>query len=143
MGRDPRRILIVDPDPWFSGRLKATLASQGYDVEGADGIIQAAERMRDVRFDCLIVDEDLPEMKGHDAVPVLKTICPQAPIIVTAARNSLAVESSIRRQDVFFYHVKTFDMHELQMAVRDALRKVGKGPGGRLPAPGAALPPAE
>ena len=143
MGQGPRRILIVDPDPSFTGKLKATLAPQGYDVEAAEGIIQAAQRMKYVSFDCLIVDEDLPEMKGHDAVPVLKTISPQVPIIVTAARNSLAVESSIRRQDVFFYHVKTFDMHELQMAVRDALRKVGDGSDERLAARGNAQPSAE
>ena len=105
-------------------------------MEAAEGIVQAAQRMREVRFDCLIVDEDLPEMKGHDAVPVLKAISPRIPVIVTAARNSLEVESSIRRQDVFFYHVKTFDMHELQMAVRDAVRKIGKGPHGQFPARG-------
>jgi len=136
MEQDARRILIVDPDPSFAGKLSATLAPQGYDVEAAEGIIQAAQRMREVDFDCLIVDEDLPEMKGHDAVPVLKAISPRIPVIVTAARNSLEVESSIRRQDVFFYHVKTFDMHELQMAVRDAVRKIGKGPDGQSPARG-------
>ena len=45
MEQDPRRILIVDPDPSFAGKLSATLAPQGYDVEAAEGIIQAAKRM--------------------------------------------------------------------------------------------------
>lgn len=124
-----RRILIVDPDPLFTGKLSALLSCQGCDVETAEGIAQAARRLKDVSFDCLIVDEDLPKMKGHDAVPVLKAISPEAPIIVTAVQNSLEVESSIRRQDVFYYYVKSFDMNELDMAVQDALRKVGKADG--------------
>ena len=40
-----RTVLIVDPDPLFAGRLKATLSSQGYDVEAAEGITRAAQRL--------------------------------------------------------------------------------------------------
>ena len=121
-----RRILIVDPDPLFAGKLRATLCCQGYEVETALGVTEAVRRLGDVHFDCLIVDEDLPEMKGHDAVSVLRALQPEAPIIMTATRNTCELESMIRRQGVFFYYVKSFDIHELQMAVHDALRRVGK-----------------
>ena len=132
-----RRILIVDPDSPFAGKLSVLLSSQGYDVEAVEGISRAVERLKDVNFDCVIMAEDLTEMKGHDAVPVLKAISPDVPIIMTAAWNTPELESRIRRQDIFFYYVKSFDMHELQMAVRDAFRKIGKegpakAPGRRL-----------
>jgi len=120
-----RTILIVDPDPVFCGKMSALLSSQGYDVEAVDGIIRAAQRLKDVGFACVIMDEDLPEIKGHDAVAVLKSISPRAPIIMTAPRNTPELESRIRGQDIFFYYVKTFDMHELLLAVRDAFRKTG------------------
>ena len=126
MNQETRRVLIVDPDPLFAGKLSVLLSCQGYDVETAEGITQAVQRLKDVGFDCVIMDENLPEMKGHDAVPVLKAIAPHIPVIVTAARSSLEVESSIRREDVFFYHVKAFGIRELQMAVCDAFRKIGK-----------------
>jgi CheY-like chemotaxis protein len=128
-----RRILIVDPDPRFAGKANSLLSADGYDVEVVGGVTGGARRLKDVRFDCVIVDEDLPEMKGHDAVAVLKAICPDVPIIMTAVRNTLELESSIRRQDVFFYYVKNFDMHELQMAVHDAFRKIGKDAAPRSP----------
>ncbi len=95
-----------------------------YDVEMAEGITQAAERLKDVSFDCMIVDEDLPEIKGHDAVSVLKAICPGTPM--AAARNTLERESEIRRRDVFYYYVKSFEMSKLDMAVQDSLRKVAR-----------------
>ena len=118
-----RTILVVDPDPLFTRKLAALLSSQDYDVETVQGITPAVQRLKDVGFDCVIMDEDLPEIKGHDAVAVLKAICPATPIIMTAPRNTPELESRIRRQDIFFYYVKSFDIHELQMAVRDAFRK--------------------
>ena len=126
MTEETRRVLIVDPDPLFARRLSVLLSCRGCDVETVEGITEAVQRLKDVRFDCVIADEDLPEMKGHDAVPVLKAISPGTPIIMTAARNTLLRESEIRRQDVFYYYVKSFDMSELDMAVHDAFRKVGK-----------------
>ncbi len=120
------RVLIVDPDPLFTRKLEVVFSTQGCDVEIAEGVTQGVQRIKDVSFDCVIADEDLPEMKGHDAVSVLKAISPGTPIIITAARNSLERESEIRRQDVFYYYVKTFDMNELEMAVHDAFRKVEK-----------------
>jgi DNA-binding response OmpR family regulator len=122
------RILIVDPDPLFAGKLSSLLSSQGYDVEVANGMTQGAQRLKDVNFDCVVADEDLPEMKGHDAVAVLKAISPDVPIIMTANRNTREREARIRREDVFFYYVKGFEMGELEMAVGDALRKAGKEP---------------
>ena len=120
------RILIIDPDHLFVEQLTTRLLRQGCDVEMAEGITQGIRRFKDVNFDCVITDEDLPEMKGHDAVSILKTISPGTPIIMTATSNTLQRESRIRQQDVFYYHVKSFDIQELEMAVLDALRKVNK-----------------
>lgn len=125
------RILIVDPDPLFAGKLRSLLSSHGYDVEAANSMTQGAQRLKDVNFDCVVADEDLPEIKGHDAVAVLKAISPEVPIIMTASRNTREQEARIRREDVFFYYVKGFEMGELEMAVADALRKAGKEPWSR------------
>jgi len=125
-----RRILVVDPDPMFARNVEALLSSQeACDVETTDGIAPAVRKLKDADFDCVILDEDLPKMRGHDAVAVLKAVSPGTPIIMTAVRNSLEIEAEIRRQDVFFYHVKAFGIRELQMAVRDAFRKIGKPAG--------------
>ena len=122
MRTEVNRVLIVDPDQLFARRTSGHLAARGYDVETAAGIAEAVDRLRDMDFACLIVDEALPEIRGYDAVPILKTIAPNVPIIMTATRNSPELESRIRQQDVFFYHVKPFAVGELEMAVRDACR---------------------
>ena len=72
--RQPRRILILDPDPMFVKEVSMTLSSRGHEVETARKVSDAVERLKHAGFGCVIVDEDLCEIKGHDAVPVLKCI---------------------------------------------------------------------
>jgi len=128
MKDNARRILIVDPDPLFAGKLSSLLSSHGHDAEAAEGMTQAVQRLKDVNFDCVVADEDLPEMKGHDAVEVLRAVSPAVPVIMTASRNTREQEARIRREDIFFSYVKGFEMRELERAVSDALRKAGKQP---------------
>ena len=117
------RILIVDPDPTFCRQLSMILSCEGYAVETVKGITDAVQKLRDIDFGCVIADEDLPEMKGHDAIPVLRAVACETPIIITVAQNTRETEAKIRRENVFFYHVKSFDVHELSVAVRDACKR--------------------
>jgi DNA-binding response OmpR family regulator len=121
-----KRILIVDPDSEAARGSALLFIKEGYDVETSDSISAMAERIRDVQFDCVILDVDLPEMPGHKAVSIVKTIDPKIQVIVTAARNTVELEAEIRKQDIFYYYIKSFDREELMAAVRDAFKKVGK-----------------
>jgi len=116
-----RRVLVVDPDTAFADKVGTLLSSYGYEVETVQNIRQAVAAVGAKDFSCVIVDEDLAEMKGYDAVPLLKAISPEPPVIVTAARNSQEQEARIRQQDIFYYYVKGIDIGELTMAVDDAL----------------------
>ncbi len=121
-----RRILIVDPDSVAARELAFLLTDEGYDVETRDSISAMAERIRDARFDCVIMDVDLPEMPGHKAVSIVKAIDPKIQIIMTAAENTADLEAEVRKQDIFYYYIKSFDREELMAAVRDAFKKAGK-----------------
>jgi len=121
-----KRILIVDPDGETARELMLLLAEEGYDVEKSDSISAMAERIRDARFDCVVMDVDLPEMPGHKAVSILKTIDPKVQVIMTAAKNTAELETEVRKQDIFYYYIKSFDRDELMAAVRDVFKKVGK-----------------
>jgi CheY-like chemotaxis protein len=121
-----RRILIVDPDNGTAQELSSLFIDEGYDVEISRGVKKAAERIKDVKFDCVIIDIELPEMEGFEAVPILKAIDPKIQIIVTAAENTAELEAKVRRQDIFYYYIKSFDRKELAEAVRDVFKKIGK-----------------
>lgn len=118
--------MIVDPDSKADRDLSPLLIDEGYDVETSEGIRKAAERVKDVKFDCVIMDVDLPEMKGYEAVPIIKAIDPKVQIIMTTAENTMELEAEVRKQDIFFYYIKSFDPEELKEAVQDVFKKLGK-----------------
>jgi len=116
----------VDPDSKAARDLSPLVVDEGYDVETSEGIREAAERIKDVKFDCVIMDVDLPEMKGYEAVPIIKAIDPKVQIIMTAAENTMELEAEVRKQDIFFYYIKSFAPEELREAVQDVFKKLGK-----------------
>jgi len=121
-----RKILIVDPDTEAARELSSLLVDEGYDVEASEGLTEAAERINNVKFDCIIMDVDLPEMKGYKAIPILKAIDPKVQIIMTAVENTVELEVEVRKQDIFYYYIKSFEQEELKEAVRDVFKKLGK-----------------
>lgn len=121
-----KRILVVDPDDETAPQLASVFVEEGYDVEVSASISAMAKRIRDARFGCIIMDVDLPEMAGYKAVSIVKTIDPSVQVIMTAAENSAELESEVRKQDIFYYYIKSFDREELIEAVRDVFIKIEK-----------------
>ena len=72
------------------------------------------------------MDVNLPEMKGYLAVSILKAIDPKLQIIMTASENTKELEANVRKQDIFYYYIKSFDSKELKEAVWDVFKKTGK-----------------
>ncbi|MFC1633522.1 response regulator [Planctomycetota bacterium] len=121
-----KRILIVDLDCEAAQHLASVFVEEGYDVEVSPSVNSMAERIRDVKFDCIIMDVNLPEMPGHKAVSILKTIDPKVQVIMTSAENTPELETEVRQQDIFYYYIKSFDREELIEAVRDVFKNMGK-----------------
>jgi CheY-like chemotaxis protein len=121
-----RKILVVDSDTEVARELSSLFIKEGYDVETSACITKAAERVKNVHFDCVIMDVNLPEMMGYEAVSILKAIDPKVQIIMTSADNTPELEAEVRKQNIFYYYIKSFDSEELKEAVRDVFKKLGK-----------------
>ena len=120
-------VLVVEPDPKAAEDWRACLSLEGVDVEMASSVKEAATKLKTLQCSCLVVAVDLPEMKGYEAVPILKAIQPRAKVIMTAKLNSKQLEGKVRGQDVFYYHIKSFGTSELVSAVNAALQADRKG----------------
>jgi DNA-binding response OmpR family regulator len=117
-------ILVVEPDKETAMEYESIFNDEGCDVELVSSATEAVIKVKDVRFDCVIIDVNLPDMAGYDAVAVIKTIKPQTNIIITAAKNTKELEARIRDEDIFYYYIKSFDREELKLAVQNVLKKV-------------------
>jgi DNA-binding NtrC family response regulator len=116
-----KKILIIDPDENDRNVIATFLRQHSFSVETGKGLSDALKKVSDDRYDCLIMDVDLPEMKGFDAVSILRNIDPKVKVIMTAKKNSMELESKIREQDIYYYFIKSFGKDELKLVIKNAL----------------------
>ena len=114
-------ILIVEPDKGVANEYRTIFRDEGYEVQIVSSVTETVKELKNIKCDCIIVDVDLPDMAGYDAVSVIKTIEPTANIIITAATNTKELEARIRKEDIFYYYIKSFDREELKLAIRNVL----------------------
>src|SRR5262249_50665440 len=58
------RILVVDDDPQIRRVMRVTLTGQGYEVDDAKTGESALEKLREERFDLVLLDMNMPGMGG-------------------------------------------------------------------------------
>ena len=120
---EKKGILIIDPNIPERTVMASFLESEKFHVETGRGLADAVKKISEGCFSCLIMDVELPEMKGYEAVSILKSIDPKIKIIMTAKRNTKNLEAKVREQDIFFYFIKSFGKEELKLAITNAFSK--------------------
>ncbi len=118
-----KKILIIDPDKESRDELATFLRENDYYVETGRGFCDAIQKILEGNFSCLIMDVKLPEMKGYEAIPIVKNLDPKIKVIITTKKNTKMLEAKVREHDVFFYFIKSFGKEELKLAINNALNK--------------------
>lgn len=115
-----KRILIVDPDPKERRGLAFKLEQEFHSIDTGKNLSEALKKIREGNYHCLLLEVDLPEMKGYEAVPIIKSLDPKLKIIMMTKKNSKRLEAKVREQDIFFYFIKSFGLEELKLAIKNA-----------------------
>ena len=71
-----KRILIIDPDIKSRKKYSSYLRGRDYEIETSPNITRALDRIKEIAFDCIVADVNLPEMEGYKAVRIFKTLNP-------------------------------------------------------------------
>jgi two-component system chemotaxis response regulator CheY len=121
---DGLRVLVVDDEPAIHRLLGDILRFLGCSgVEIAANGKEAVERYRNFQPDVVVMDMDMPVMNGFDASREIKTLDPQAAIvIITGFPDSRLASSSLERGLANIVIPKPFEFQQLQMAIREALK---------------------
>ncbi len=64
----PRRILVVDDDPWFRHLNSDILALHGFAVDVAENGAAAWDAIQLTKYDLLVTDNNMPELSGIQLV---------------------------------------------------------------------------
>ncbi len=127
------RILVVDDDPQIRRVLKVTLTGQGYEVDDAKNGESALEKVRESRFDLVLLDVNMP---GIDGLETCRAIREQSEIgiIMLTVRDNEADTVAALDAGADDYVTKPFKTPELSARIRAALRRTPSthGPSGRL-----------
>jgi two-component system repressor protein LuxO len=115
-----KRILIIDPAYNECMVMASFIRAEGFEVDTGSSLADALKQLAEGYYPCLIMDVDLPEMKGYEAVSILKNIHPKVKIIMTTQKNTRELEAKVREQDIFFYFIKSFGKDELKLAIHNA-----------------------
>src|SRR5258708_33280574 len=87
------RILVVDDEPIACECLKRVLDMEGHAVDIARSGKEALVLFEEGKFDLVILDYEMREMKGDELVLLIKALAPTQPIaMVTSYPEELAVD---------------------------------------------------
>jgi CheY-like chemotaxis protein len=111
----PKRILVVDDEPFVCESIKLLLAHDGHHVETATGAEEALAKYDPARFDVVFTDFSMPGMKGDELAVAIKERDPSRPVVMLTAFPPFKVPAAI---DLVV--TKPFMLETL----REALRKV-------------------
>ncbi len=115
--------MVADSDKGSLEATHALLLEEGYHVQKTAWLNEVFHSLQQEKIDVLILDVKMTEMKGYEAIPIIRGIAPGLPIIVTTDENSPELESRVRHYGVFYYHIKSFGFEELKLAVQNAVKK--------------------
>ena len=114
---ESHRILVVDGDARARAETERLLAGQGYATRAVGSAREAEARVSRARFACALVDVELADGSGLDALEALWKLNPDLRVVVTARRNTRRQEAEVRRHQVLYYYVKGFSHEELLQVV--------------------------
>lgn len=117
------RILIVDDDPQIRRVMQVTLVARGYEVCDARSGEEALEKLRDHRYDLVLLDMNMPGIGGIETCRLVRSTSETA-IIMLTVRNAERDKVEALDAGADDYITKPFSTPELLARIRAAVRRV-------------------
>jgi DNA-binding response OmpR family regulator len=122
MSHEPPRILVVDDEPPLRELVVVTLGPAYSCDEAADGDA-ALERLRDSRYDLVMLDVMMPGRSGLDVLREMRSdeALRDVPVIVMSAWQSSEDVVAVLEAGASGFLAKPFRLEELDSAVKDVI----------------------
>jgi CheY-like chemotaxis protein len=113
-------ILCVDDEDVILDLLKLTLEKNGFSVLTANNWRLALDSLRENHIDLVMVDYEMPEMKGHEVAIQMRSFNPEIPIILHSGSPDIP---AIARQVTDAHIQKGVDTYVLVAAISSLIMK--------------------
>ena len=117
---DHKTILIAEPDEALSKNLEAFSKQKRFTLLKTGNLKETLLTLQSQRVDVLVLHALLLE-EDCGFISVIKGMERNLPVIVCADVNTAELESKIRKQGIFYYHIQSFGIEDLEMAISNAV----------------------
>ena len=113
----PRKILVVDDEPFVCDAVKMMLSFDGHEVEVAGNGKDALAMFEPGKFDLVITDFAMPTMKGDELAAAIKARAPNQPVVLITAYAEMLQSSGNPLKGIDFVISKPFLLENLREAI--------------------------
>jgi DNA-binding NtrC family response regulator len=115
------RILIADDEAGIRKVMTLLLREEGYDVRAVDNGVSAVSEAARFHPDVVLLDQQMPDMTGMEALRQIKDRHPATVIIIVTAHGSVSLAVNAIKDGAYDFIEKPFDNDQLLLTVRRAL----------------------
>jgi two-component system nitrogen regulation response regulator GlnG len=117
------KILVVDDEPEIRSMLAQYLESDGFEVVTADDGSEALVQLRKERPAAVLMDLSMPRFGGMQALPEMKRLDPDVPVIICTAHTDVPTAVQAMRLGAYDYLTKPFDFDLVLLTVKRAVER--------------------
>jgi two-component system nitrogen regulation response regulator GlnG len=117
------KILVVDDEAEIRSLLGTVLQAKGYEIATAEDGAAAVAAVPRERPAVILLDLSMPRMNGMDALPEIKRLDPEVPVVICTAHADLATAVRAMKLGAYDYLTKPFDVELLVLTVERAAER--------------------
>src|SRR5262245_2300943 len=115
------KVLVVDDEPEIRSVLANRLEHGGFEVITACDGDEALERVKVERPAAVLMDLAMPRVGGLEALPVMRRLAPDTPVIICTGATDLPTAVEAMRLGAYDYVTKPFDFELVFLCAQRAV----------------------
>ena len=114
-------ILVVDDEVSIRRTLREILEYEGYELEEAEDGEAALERIRNQRYDLVLMDVKMPKMDGMEVLQVIADELPELPVVMISGHGTIETAVEATKLGAYDFIEKPPDLNRLLLTIRNAM----------------------
>ena len=117
------RVLIADDDPSATKLLKLGIQNKKLHVDCVFSGKEAVDTVFLKDVDCVLLDLQMPDMNGMEALSKIKAEKPFCPVIITTGQNKVQMAVTAIKQGAYDYLIKPLDLENVRNVICRAVEQ--------------------
>ena len=117
------KVLIVDDERSIRRTLRDILEFEKYQVDEAMDGLDCLVKLKQGRYDVIILDIKMPKMDGMEALERIQDTCPETPVVMISGHATIDTAVEAVKKGAFDFISKPPDLNRLLITLRNAMDK--------------------